>query len=238
MSFQNALSVRALAVAVVAGIASVASASVTFSGASGNLAASAEFDVSAGSLIIRLTNTSTADVMVPADILTGVYFDVAGSSLSLTPVSATLYGGSVVHFGSNGGGNMGGEFAYAAGLIGAPGSANYGISSSGLGLFGNPNFNGPNLGGPAGVDGLQYGITSAGDNVATGNTPVTGTNELIKNSLEFTLSGLPQGFDLSSIGNVWFQYGTALSEPQVSTPAPGALALLGLGGLVAGRRRR
>lgn len=238
MSFRNALPVRALAVAAVVGMASVASASVTFSGTSGNLAASAEFDISAGSLIVRLTNTSSADVMVPADILTGVYFDVAGSALSLTPVSATLYGGSVVHFGSNGGGNMGGEFAYADGLVGAPGSADYGISSSGLGLFGNPNFNGPNLGGPAGVDGLQYGITSAGDNVATGNTPVTGSNELIKNSVEFTLSGLPQGFDLSSIGNVWFQYGTALSEPQVSTPAPGALALLGLGGLVAGRRRR
>ncbi|MCE7974290.1 MAG: PEP-CTERM sorting domain-containing protein [Leptolyngbya sp. PLA1] len=238
MSFRNILSVRAICIAAVAGLASAASASVTFSGTSGNLAAAAEFDISAGSLIIRLTNTSTADVMVPADILTGVYFDVAGSSLSLTPVSATLYGGSVVLFGSNGGGNMGGEFAYASSLVGGPGAANYGISSSGLGLFGNPNFNGPNLGGPAGVDGLQYGITSAGDNPATGNTPVTGTNELIKNSVEFRLSGLPQGFNLSSIGNVWFQYGTALNEPQVSTPAPGALALLGLGGLIAGRRRR
>lgn len=238
MSFRNALSVRALVVAVVAGIASVASASVTFSGSSGNLAASAEFDISAGSLIVRLTNTSAADVMIPAEILTGVYFDVAGSPLSLTPVSATLYNGSVVFFGSNGGGNMGGEFAYAAGLSGAAGGADYGISSSGLGLFGNPNFNGPNLGGPAGVDGLQYGITSAGDNLATGNTPVTGGNELIKNAVEFTLSGLPQGFNLNSIGNVWFQYGTALDEPQVSTPAPGALALLGLGGLIVGRRRR
>lgn len=238
MSSRTVLSVRALAAAIVASTASLASASVTFSGTSGNLAASAEFDLSAGSLIIRLTNTSGADVMVPADILTGVYFDVAGSALGLTPVSATLYGGSVVHFGSSGGGNMGGEFAFASSLVGAPGSANYGISSSGLGLFGNPNFNGPNLGGPAGVNGLQYGITSAGDNVATGNAAVTGGNQLIKNSVEFTLSGLPQGFDLSSIGNVWFQYGTSLTEPQVSTPAPGSLALLGLGGLIAGRRRR
>jgi len=238
MSFRNALSVRALAIAAVASFTSLAAASVTFSGTSGNLAASAEFDISAGSLIVRLTNTSSADVLIPADILTGVYFDVGGSPLSLTPVSATLFGGSIVHFGSNGGGNMGGEFAYASSLVGAPGAADYGISSSGLGLFGNPNFNGPNLGGPAGVDGLQYGITSAGDNVATGNAAVTGGNELIQNSVEFTLSGLPQGFDLNSIGNVWFQYGTSLSEPQVSTPAPGALALLGLGGLIVGRRRR
>lgn len=230
---------RAIGAAVVA-LAAVpaANASVVHSGSSGNLAASAEFDVVGTNLVVRLTNTSLADVLVPAEILTGVFFDVSGSSLSLAPVSATLYGGSVVFFGSNGGGNVGGEWAYATGISGGAGGAAYGISSSGLGIFGGPNFGGTNLGGPVAVDGLQYGITSAGDNPGTGNAAVTGGNELIKNSVELTLAGLPANFDLGRINNVWFQYGTATTEPQLSTPAPGALALMGLGGLVGARRRR
>jgi uncharacterized protein (TIGR03382 family) len=117
-------------------------------------------------------------------------------------------------------------------------SAASGPTPPGLGIFGNANFNGPNLQGPVGVDGLQYGITSAGDNPATGNTPVTGSNALTKDAVVFTLSGLPQNFDVSRIGNVWFQYGTALSEPQIPTPTPGAAAILGLGLAIQSRRRR
>lgn len=42
------------------------------------------------------------------------------------------------------------------------------------------------------------------------------------------------------IQSVYFQYGTALYEGgfDVSVPAPGALALVGLAGIAAGRRRR
>jgi len=215
---------------------------VTFSGSSGSLQASADFTIVSGNLQVVLKNTSTADVLIPADVLTAVFFDING--VSLTPVSASL-GGSTVFFGP--GGNVGGEWAYASGLSGAPGGAQKGISSSGLGLFGGANFGGANLQGPAGVDGLQYGITSAGDNTASGNAAVTGNFALIQSVVTFALSP-DAALDLSKIKNVWFQYGTALTEPsfpdsssQQQLPLPPALVLFGtaLIGLTAlGRRRR
>jgi len=230
--------VAAAAVALCAG--SVASAAVTFSGSSGSKAASVSFDVVGSNLIVILTNTSTADVMVPVDVLTGVFFNVGGSTVNFSRLSAVLNAGSFV---TNGGttdpGNaVGGEWAALNNLSGGPGSRKYGISSSGLGLFGpGDRFPGSDLSPPASPDGLQYGITSAGDNAATGNGGVM--TPLIKNSVKFTL-GNASGFDLGRIGNVWFQYGTDLSEPgyEGNIPSPGSLALLGLAGVVAGRRRR
>lgn len=233
---------RALWTAVFVGVAMISSAPssaapVTFSASSGNLAASATFEVVAGKLQVTLTNTSPADVMIPADVLTGVFFDFINVGPTLTPESAILGIGSTVFFGSTDPGNVvGGEWAYAASLAGAPNGATRGISSSGLGLFGNGNFPGSNLQGPASTNGLQYGITSAGDNAATGNTPVTGTNALIKNSVVFTLSGISADFNPSAvIGKVSFQYGTALSEPNI--PEPATAGMMALGAVCALRRR-
>jgi uncharacterized protein (TIGR03382 family) len=225
--------------------------SATFSGSSGALAASVRFDVTGSTLQVTLTNTSTHDVMVPADVLTAVFFDVSSPALSLTRTRAVLGAGSTVFFppagfptGVDSNGEVGGEWAYDSGLAGTPGGGHYGISSSGLNWFGPPNlFPGDNLQGPDSPDGIQYGITSAGDNPATGNAPVTGSNALIHNSVVFTLGNLPAGFDPNSrISNITFQYGTATDEPSFhgnSTPTPGAAALLSLGLLgFAGRRRR
>lgn len=224
---------------VIAGSAAPSPAApITFNASSGNLAASATFDVVAGKLQITLINTSMSDVLIPADVLTGVFFDIVGVNPVLAPSTAILGLGSSVVFGGTDPGNViGGEWAYAASLSGAPNGATRGISSAGLGLFGNGNFPGSNLQGPSGTNGLQYGITSAGDNTATGNTPVTGSNALIKNSVVFTLSGIGGGFDPSAvIGNVSFQYGTALSEPNI--PEPATAAMLALGGISVFRRRR
>lgn len=235
---------RALGVVASAAIVAASQAAVTYSFTSGGLGASAKFEVSGANLIITLTNTGTADVLVPTDVLTAVFFNVSGSSLSLTRVSADLASGSSI-VGTvpspstdpmpNG---VGGEWAYKS-IVG-PHSTGYGVSSTGLGLFGPSDcFPGANLQGPSSPDGVQYGIVSASDNPLTGNGGVLG-NAFIKNAVVFTLSGLPVGFDLSRIGNVWFQYGTALDEPeyQGDVPTPGALALLGMGGLIAARRRR
>jgi hypothetical protein len=212
---------------------------ITFGGQSGTLSASVTFATSGTNLLVTLTNTSTSDVLDPAQVLTAVFFDIAGVN-PLTPVSALLPTGSNVFYGPANGGNVGGEWAYGSGLSGAPLGATEGISSSGFGLFGSGNFGGPNLQGPASVNGVGYGITSAGDNLTTGNNQVTGgpnnssypSVALIQNSVVFTLSGLPSGFDPSALGaiiNVSFQYGTSLADTNIPVPEPATMLLLGTG---------
>ncbi len=200
--------------------------SVTFDASQGNLAATATFATSGSNLIVTLENSSQDDVLVPADVLTALFFD-SGTPLTLTRSSAFLRAGDLVLFSgtTDAGGGVGGEWAYKSGLSGAPLGASYGISSTGLDLFGPPDlFPGTNLFGPTSPDGLQYGLVSAGDNPSTGNTPVTGSQPLIKNGVVFTLSGLPNGYSVNSINNVSFQYGTSLDEPNI--PEPGSLMLL------------
>ena len=218
-------------------LASAALADVSFSASEGNLAASANFSASGPTLTITLTNTSAFDVLVPADVLTALFFDCDGPALNLTPVSAILNGGSVVHFDAPPpAGNVGGEWEWEESFSNpAPQGAAYGISSSGFTLFGSGEMFGPgDLDPPTNVDGLNYGITSAGDNTATGNAPVTGGVPLIQNSVVFTLTGLPGDFDESCINNVNWQYGTGLDEPNI--PEPAAVILLSLGALALRRR--
>jgi hypothetical protein len=54
---------------------------------------------------------------------------------------------------------------------------------------------------------------------------------MIKNSVDFTLGGLPERFKLNDISNVSFQYGTSLNDPNfgASVPEPTSLLLLGTG---------
>lgn len=204
---------RAWAGALIGLLSTTANATL-FTGSSGNLAASADFSISGSTLTVVLTNTSSSDVLVPSDVLTAVFFDISGNP-TLTSVSAVLTGGSTVFYDPDGqpaGGVVGGEWGYDTGLSGPSGAGSRGISSSGLGgVFGQPTFPGNNLAGPAALDGLQYGLLSAGDNSLTGNGGITGSNGLIKNSVTFTLTGIFSGNEVFS--NVFFQYGTALSEP-------------------------
>lgn len=235
------LSRRAFVVAALVVSAAGSANAAMFTGTSGSLQATVDFNVNGTTLEVLLSNSSMNDVLAQASLLTGVFFQVSGPALSLTPSSAVVPAGSSVVFGTPDPGNVvGGEWAYGANLGGGPsGVGAYGISSSGLGLFGAANFPGNNLEGPVAVDGPQYGITSMGDNLATGNGTVTGGVGMIKHSVFFTLTGLPANFDLSRISGVSFQYGTALDEPSFpGVPTPGAAALFGVAATAALRRRR
>ena len=218
---------------------------VTFSAASGSRAASVSFNLVGGDLEVVLTNTSASDTLVPTDVLTAVFFDISGADPTLSRTSAVLTAGSTVIYDSApAGGVVGGEWAYASGLSGAPLGADYGISSSGFGLFGPGDlFPGVDLEPPASPDGVQYGLVTAGDLASTGNGGITGSGGLIKNSVTFTLGSVPTGFSVSQIGNVSFQYGTGLDEPNIpAIPEPETYAMLlaglGLMGFVARRRSR
>jgi hypothetical protein len=211
------------------------------------LAAQAIFQVSGGNLYVTLSNISMDDVFDPPDVLTALGFTLMNGStlLNLTTVSALITNGSDVYYDPQGqpaGDVVGGEWAYASGINFQ--GAQQGISSTGLGIFGQANFPGSDLEAPTAVDGLQYGILSKGDNTATGNAGVTGSGGMIKDTVQFKFAGVPAGFALNTPGalsNVVFQYGTSLSEPFLKTaPAPGTATLLGLGvlGLLLMRRRK
>lgn len=222
--------------AVVAAPAMALAGPITFSMTDGDRSASAEFQRSGSNLIVTLTNTSTADALVPTDILTGVFFELSGDP-SLTRTSALVPIGSSVFVGNTGTDVtpadrvVGGEWAYRHTIVELP-PFNGGISSTGLDIFGPfDRFPGDNLQGPESPAGVQYGITSAADDLSTGNGGISGEH-LIKNSVVFTLSGFDSEPDAVFL-SVAFQYGTSLDEPRftVNVPEPGTLVLAAIAGL-------
>jgi hypothetical protein len=222
----------------------------TFNGNNTALAATANFTASGNTLTVVLTNTGTGFINDASSVLTGVFFNFSG----VPPVTLTTVGGSALLNGSTVtpggtapvGGNVGGEWAYS-GSLGSGAPAPYGISSSGLGFFGQPNFNGLNLQNPTAVDGINYGIVNTAYVNGQGNGGINST-PLIRNAVTFTLSGLPVGFSDTSISNVQFQYGTSLAETRLvgvnpdAVPEPssaiGMLFLGSMGGAAALKRKK
>src|SRR5689334_13966864 len=118
MHFHVASRLFAASAVLLAPFAAVA-APITFTGSSGGLSASAAFSVVGSNLQIVLTNTSSSDATLPADILTGIFFNVAGSP-ALAAASA-ISGGTTYSLNppgaptivSGAGTDIGGAWAYA-----------------------------------------------------------------------------------------------------------------------------
>jgi hypothetical protein len=202
-------------------------AGVVYAGSSGGLSASADFELSGNTLTVTLANTSKADVLIPTDVLTGVFFN---TTHLLTPISAAL-NNSTAFYGTLG--NVGNGWGYASG-VSADGE-NSAISASGaVSGLGHSNFSVTSTM----LGGIDYGLLSAGDDSTTGNNGVKGKGPLIKDSVTFTFTAA-SGFNLSELGNsVVFQYGSDLSETHftgdpgdpitTAVPAPPSSVLVGI----------
>ena len=98
---------------------------------------------------------------------------------------------------------------------------------------------GVNLDDPDSLDGINFGIISA----ASGFNPNGGLASvpLIQDTVTFVLHGAT-GLTAADVGHVSFQYGTALTEPNITTMIPEpetyAMLLAGLGLLGWHARRR
>ena len=201
-------------------------ADVTFTGSAMNSAsgnkdeASVVFSLAGSTLTVILANTSTAaDItkkFVPTDVLTAVFFGT--QQIAATPISATLTAGSS-ELNANGTKYtgtqpLGGEGAYLDTTSVPDGKVTLmnGISSSGLGIFGQGNFGCTTGKNPTcdNLQGIPWGI------VPSSFPPTQGINSGVKgpvesNSVTFALT-VGQGFSLNSIRDVRFQYGTAMTE--------------------------
>lgn len=199
-------------------------------------------------LIVILTNTADCGAKVPTDVLTAVYFELE-PFVTLTPESGMLYGGStVLNYGPDGGGNVGGEYGFRDDLdrvedIDLPSWAGrMVISAVGVGDFVGTHdvFPGENLYDQISPAGLAYGLVSS-EGIGPGANSPLHSRPLVQDAVEFTLSGLGKDYELAedSIRKVAFNYGTDFN-PVVPLPSASLLggAALGAMGLVGWCKRR
>jgi PEP-CTERM motif len=262
LNFQHLLS-GAVAIACLAATPAFAvlhSQTYTVTDPSGR-AAQATFSTNAAcvsncTLTIQLTNTAINNPGDPTEVLTGLFFNFAGSP-SMTAGTANVAAGSTVITTNAGtvstlygaGTNVGSEWAFKQGALSVGANTfGYGISAAGLGIFGGTDLfcqgGAPGcpvlIAGNAGAapDGLAFGIVPTTYTGANANGGVTGRS-LERSSVVFTLNSVP-GDLTGMINGLRFQYGTAINEFSVSVPEPSTLVLLGLGvfGMLRVRARR
>lgn len=209
------LGLSSLASVTVCNISEANAAAITFTGSGNSFTGSANsraalvtFDTRGTNLIVTLANTSSADVVFPEDVLTNLFFNLSGDptlgrvSALIAPGSREIHGLPVPT-----GGIVGGEWRYDPNVnIASLPTVNQSLSA--LGVY-HPRFNfpGPLLRPGGGVD---WGLVGPGDNSLTGSRDITYRTGLIRNSVVFTLSGLPINFNpATDVSNVFFQYGNS-----------------------------
>ncbi len=221
-------------------------------GSQAGLQAAASFWVSGSQLMVNLANTSSNDVLSPNDILQAVYWDMASNiSLSLTSAivdqKCSFIGSSAYNCVANaiatvGNGNNGSQLAnykYNGKTTASP-TGMRGIGSAGLNNFG-------------GTGGGDWGILSAGDNLATYNGGMVSNSPYAKNSATFSLNINKNGKSYTpaqvgdlSIKNISFNYGTSYNlldgalVPPATLPEPTDFALfpLAIGLMIRSLRKR
>ena len=228
-----------------------------FTASSGNLKAQADFTYSGSTLTVTLSNTATVAPSAPADVLTAIYINYAGttSSLAFTAVgmgNSAAIATATANYGLNPNNvDVGGEWAFKSNIT-VQGNTpfTYGLSSTGLDIFGGGDrFNTNNIEGPDSPDGVQWGIVSTNYVGGSGNGGMT--SGFVKGTATFKFIN-STGFNINQITGVRFQYGTALTEPYINgtqdgnnttggtaiaVPAPAGFVLLASALPVFGLRR-
>jgi hypothetical protein len=209
------------------------------------LSAEVTFSIVSGDLNIVLKNTTADTSAIAANILHAVFW-TSSDVLPTAGATAKISSGSFADIFTTALSpdypaltNVGGEFAYASGILAgvAPQNANQGISSAGYGIFGDGNLNGSNLTDTVAVGGIDFGIVGPSYVFGSGNNPQDAA-ALIQNSVTFVFDTAYTGTSKYTFSDVNFQYGTGLNDPNIA-PIPGSLLLLGSGvlGLIGLRRK-
>src|SRR5574340_1486746 len=147
---------------------------VNFTGASGDRAAGARFELSGSELQITLSNTATVGVSNDSQNLTALFFNISDNP-TLTKQSVALGdGSSIVEYAKSGKGHnasvvasnvtsthaqyVPSEWGYVMGHSLAP--RTYGLSAAGLGIFGPGDVfvSGHDYAPPDGLDGADFGL--------------------------------------------------------------------------------
>jgi len=236
---------------------------VGFEGSQNDLRAQVVFSRVDGSLVIRLSNIGKADVLRAEDVLTAVFFDLAGKP-ELTMVSAVISVGSyLIHPDKMHNpivdGDVGGEWAYRRvtdKVWDVPGNTSYGISTCEFDseFTQYDRFSSNTLMKPDNVQGVDFGLLPTSYVKGTGQQQVEGNLPLIIHEVTFIFDGLPEDFDMDTgITNVWFQYGFNLggldrngsphpyfpaTRQNAEKPEPMTLSLMALGSIALWRRRK
>jgi len=212
------------------------------------LKATATFSISNDvDLVIALSNISTNAPKTTSDILTGLFFDLS-TNLALTTVSAYVPSGSKVIgplFDYEG--DVNGQWAYRGNIPtdskskskNAP--AEYGLSGTKYTLFNKTNlFSEIKLTHTSPLSGVQFGITDMSNFAPKAQGGIKNV-DLIQNTIDLVLNGLPVNFtvqDISQdISHVNFVFGTKIingidiSGDMVAqiTPEPSTVALVAIG---------